>query len=187
MESFLASLLLVCALSFGARDQLIIAQFADSLERTAPLLVTAALSAILSACVIGYAGSVIGQNISDETARWLALAALLLGAGMLSRQVHMRPMIEPTRSYVAIGAVLFARQLADPARLALFAVSLVMEAPQAAIAGGAIGGMLASALGWIAGLAKLERLPLRPVRWLFALGMIVSALLIGLNVYITNP
>ena len=90
-------------------------------------------------------------------------------------------MKEPTRSYVAIAAVLFVRQLSDAARFVIFAFAAEAVYPAFTILGGALGGAAAIALGWFAGKDKLERFPLYSMRFGMGLCLIVAALFIGLN------
>ena len=108
MEAFMACLVLTFAIAFGGREQLIVAQFAEELERSAPLLATGALCAVLSAAAMAYAGASIAALLPQRAADMLVAFALGFAAIELLLKVTIRPMKEPTRSFVAIGAVLFA-------------------------------------------------------------------------------
>ncbi len=181
MDGFLLAMVLTFAIAFGGREQLIVAQFAEQLERTAPLLVTGAICAIASAAAMAYAGAHMAALLPERAAQMLVAFALSIAAFELAWRVKVEPMKEPTRSYIAIGAVLLARQIGDGARFAIFALAAWTVFPTTALIGGAIGGVAAVALGWSLGLSKLQAFPLRAIRMIFALCLIVAALVIGLN------
>ncbi|MEO1220452.1 MAG: hypothetical protein AAFY42_03755, partial [Pseudomonadota bacterium] len=90
-------------------------------------------------------------------------------------------MIEPTRSYVAIGAVLVFRQMQDAARFAIFALAAWAVFPTTALIGGAMAGVAAVVLGWSLGLEALQKAPLRTIRLIFGFCMAVAGVVIGLN------
>ncbi|MEM7781156.1 MAG: hypothetical protein AAF697_12270 [Pseudomonadota bacterium] len=181
MDGFLLALVLTFAIALGGREQLIIAQFAESLERTIPLFVTGAFCAVLSASVMAYAGASMAALLPSQAAQMLVAFALAIAAFELVWPVRMKPMKEPTRSYTAIGAVLLVRQVADAARFAIFALAAWTVYPTTALVGGAIGGVVAVALGWALGLRKMQEFPLCAIRVGLGLCLIVAALMIGLN------
>ena len=181
MEAFMACLVLTFAIAFGGREQLIVAQFAEELDRTLPLFVTGAFCAVLSAAAMAYAGASIAAILPQRAADMLVAMALGFAAIELAWAVTIKPMKEPTRSYVAIGAVLFVRQLLDAARFVIFAFAAAAVWPTTALIGGAIGGVAAVGLGWSMGLSKLQRFPLRAIRMGLAACLFLAALLIGLN------
>jgi len=84
-------------------------------------------------------------------------------------------MREPTRSFVAIGIVLYFRQLADAPRLLVFALVLASEESCAMLAGALIGSAGPVALGWLIGFERLEALPLRAARLTLGAGLALSA------------
>lgn len=181
MDAFLLALILTFAIALGGRDQMIIAQFSSELERTAPLLATGIFCAVLSAVVMAYAGASMAAILPQQAAEMLVAFALALAAFELAWPVKVKPMKEPTRSYVAIGAVLFARQIGDGARFVIFALAAWSVYPTTAAIGGALGGAAAVALGWSLGLSRMQQFPLRLVRLGFAASLFLVALLIGLN------
>lgn len=181
MDAFLLALILTFAIALGGREQLIVAQFATALERSTPLLVTGAFCAILSAGIMAYAGASIAAILPRRAAEMLVAFALAASAIELAWRVKVKPMKEPTRSYVAIGAVLFARQIGDAARFVIFALAAWAVYPTTALIGGAIGGVAASALGWSLGLERMQQFPLRTIRFSLAILVLASALVIGLN------
>lgn len=181
MDSFLFCLILTFAIALGGREQLIIAQFSESLERSLPLLVTGAFCALLSAAVMAYAGSTMAAILPQRAADMLIAFALAIAAFELGWRVKVKPMKEPTRSFIAIGAVLLFRQIGDAARFAIFAFAAAATLPATALIGGAIGGIAAVGLGWSVGLDRLQKLPLRAYRGGLALCLMCAALFIGLN------
>ncbi len=185
MDSFLLAMLLVFAIALGGRDQLIIAQFSEVQERNIGLLIAGAACAVMSAGVMAYAGSTTAAILPPRAADMLVAFALAIAAFELCWRVKVKPMQEPTRSYIAIGAVILARQIGDAARFAIFALAAEAVYPTTAFIGGAIGGIAAIGLGWSLGLGQLQRFPLRTIRFALALCLIVTALLIGLNARFT--
>ena len=181
MDSFLLCLILTFAIALGGREQLIVAQFAQELDRTLPLLVTGALCAVLSAAAMAYAGAQLAALLPQRAADMLIAFALAIAAFELVWPVKVKPMKEPTRSYIAIGAVLFVRQFGDAARFVVFAFAAEAVFATTALIGGAIGGVAAVALGWSLGLSRLRKLPLKAIRLGFAVFLFAAALIIGLN------
>ena len=181
MDSFLITMLLVFAIALGGREQRIVAQFSDAVGRSTPLMLTAIGCAVASACVMGWAGWSLAAMLPDRAADMLVAIALAIAAFELGWAVKLKPMKEPTRSFVAIAAVLFVRQLGDAARFVVFAYAAQAVYPVTTMIGGALGGAAAVGLGWMAGLERLERVPLRAIRMAMAFALIVAALLIGMN------
>ena len=181
MAAFLLCLILTFAIAFGGREQLIVAQFSQELERSTPLLVTGIFCAVLSACIMAYAGASMAAILPRRAAEMLVAFALAIAAFELAWRVRVKPMKEPTRSYIAIGVVLLARQIGDGARFAIFAFAAWAVYPTTAAMGGALGGAAAVALGWSLGLSRMQSFPLRYLRLGMAVCMIIAALVIGLN------
>ena len=181
MDGFLIALIATFVIALGSREQLIVAHFAQSLARTVPLLVTGAVCAVTSAAIMAFAGATMADMLPVHAAQMLVALALLFGAAELAWPVKVKPMKEPTRSYIAIGAVLLARQIGDSARFAIFALAAWAVYPNTAFIGGAIGGVAAIALGWSLGLAQMQKLPLRAIRLCLAVGLAIIAVVIGLN------
>ncbi|MFU7527632.1 hypothetical protein [Qipengyuania sp. ASV99] len=181
MDSFLLCLVMTFAIAFGGREQLIVAQFSESLERGLPLLVTGAFCALLSAAIMAYAGSSLAAILPPRAAAMLVAFALMIAAFELIWPVKLKAMAEPTRSLIAIGIVVLARQVGDAARFVIFAFAAQATYPATALIGGAIGGIAAAALGWSLGLSRLSQFPLRAIRSVMGGGLIVAAIVIGLN------
>ncbi len=181
MDGFLLSLLLVFALASGGRDQWLIAQLAEALGRSWPLLVIGVISAAASAAVMAWIGAEFAALLPHRAAQMLVGVALGLAALELAWPVRAQPPREPTRSLGAVAIVLLARQIGDGARFVVFALAAWANMPATAALGGALGGAAAVALGWAMGAAGLARWPLRPLRLGLATGLIIAGLLIGLN------
>lgn len=181
MDSFLLCLILTFVIALGGREQLIVAQFTDALERTPALLVTGMACAVLSAGLMAFAGAHIAALLPQRAADMLIAFALGFAAIELAWPVKLRQMKEPTRSIVAIGIVVLFRQVGDAARFVIFAFAAEATFAATAFIGGAIGGMAAVTLGWSVGLAQMETFPLRIVRLVMAACLFVAALVIGLN------
>ncbi len=181
MDVFLFTLLLVFVIALGGRDQLVIADLADRLGQTAPLLVTAMVCAITSAGLMAWLGSTFAAMLPWRAARMLVAFALAAGALELAMPVRLKPIHEPTRSLGAIGIVLLARQIGDGARFVIFAFAALAHFPVVSAVGGALGGAAALALGWSAGAAALGRYPLIWWRRALALVLAMAAVFIGLE------
>ena len=181
MDAFLLALILTFVIAFGGREQLIVAQFSSATDRNVPLVLIGIACAIATACVMAYAGAAIAAILPRRAAEMLVAFALIAGAVELAWPVKIKPMIEPTRSYVAIGAVLVFRQMQDAARFAIFALAAWAVFPTTAMIGGAMAGTAAVVLGWSLGLAALQKAPLRIIRLVLAVCVGVSGVVIGLN------
>ena len=181
MDGFLLALLLVFALALGARDQWLVAQWADGLGQSVPLLLVGIASACLSAAAMAWVGAEFAALLPRRAAQMLVAFALAIAAFELAWPVRVKAPREPTRSLGAIGIVLLARQIGDGARFVVFALAAWASLPTAAALGGALGGTAAVTLGWAVGGTGLTRWPLRSVRMVFAACLIVAALFIGLN------
>ena len=185
MDAFLLALILTFVIAFGGREQLIVAQFSSATDRNVPLVLIAIACAIATACVMAYAGAAIAAILPRRAAEMLVAFALIAGAVELAWPVKIEPMIEPTRSYVAIGAVLVFRQMQDAARFAIFALAAWAVFPTTAMIGGAIAGTAAVILGWSLGIDTLRKMPLRAIRLTLSVCMIIAGIVIGLNARFT--
>lgn len=181
MDSFLFALLLVSALALGGRDQLMVAQWADALGQSTGLLVIAAASSALAAGAMAWVGAEFAALLPRRAAQMLIAFALAIAAAELVWLTRPKAPQEPTRSLGAFAIVLFARQIGDGARFAVFALAAWANLPLTAGLGGAIGGAAAVAMGWSVGAAGLTRWPLRTLRRVLAAALLVAALFIGLN------
>lgn len=181
MDGFLLAFLLVFALAMGGRDQGLVAQWAESLNRSTALLVVAVVCACLSAGAMAWLGAEFAALLPRRAAQMLVAFALGVAAIELALPARIMPPREPTRSLGAIGIVLLARQIGDGARFAVFALAAWTAVPVTAAIGGALGGAVAVAIGWSAGAITLARWPLRPARWALASGLLLTAVFTGLN------
>ncbi len=181
MDSFLLALVLVFAIALGGRDQWQVAQLADGLARSAPLLVLAIATALVSAAAMAWLGASFADLLPARAAAMLVAFALAAAAFELFWPVKVKPPREPTRSLGAIGAVLLARQIGDAARFVVFALAAGATYPVTAAIGGGLAGAAAVALGWSVGGEGLARWPLRPLRLALATCLMIAAMVIGLN------
>lgn len=181
MDAFLLALILTFLIALGGREQLILAQFSDATERNIPLLIIGIACAIATAATMAYAGSTIAAILPRRAAEMLVAFALIAGAVELAWPVKIKPMKEPTRSYVAIAAVLVFRQMQDAARFAIFALAAWAVFPTTALLGGAIAGVGSVVLGWSIGAETLQKIPLRTIRLVFSFCMALAGVVIGLN------
>ena len=185
MDAFLLALIIPFLIALGGREQMIVAQFSSATDRNVPLLLIAIACAVATAAVMAYAGATIAAILPRQAAEMLVAFALFAGAVELFWPMKIKPMKEPTRSYVAIGAVLIFRQMQDAARFAIFAIAAWAVYPTTALLGGAMAGVAAVLLGWSLGVETLQKLPLRAIRIALGLCMIVAAVVIGLNARFT--
>lgn len=181
MDTFLLSMVLTFLIALGGREQLVVGQFTDAVGRSVPLLLIGIACAAASAGIMAWAGWQIAALLPSRASQMLVAIALAIAAFELAWEVRLKPMKEPTRSFVAIGVVLLVRQLLDAARFVIFALAAAAVYPVTTVLGGALGGAAALALGWFAGASKLEKIPLRYLRLGLAFCSIVAALFIGLN------
>lgn len=181
MDSFLFCLLLTFAIGLGGRDQVIVARLSDMLEQSLPLLVVGAMCATISATAMTWFGTTLAGILPQRAAEMLVAVALALAALELFWPVKLRRMDEPTRSLGAIGLVLLARQIGDGARFVIFAFAAEATYPATTILGGALGGIAAIGLGWMMGRDLETRFPLRAIRVVMGVCLILVALFIGLN------
>lgn len=185
MDGFLLALLLAFALATGGRDQAMVAEWADALGRSRPLLITAILVSVASAAAMVWIGAQFAALLPPRASRMLVAFALAFAALELAIPLRHKTPREPTRSLGAIAIVLLARQIGDAARFGIMALATWAAMPLAAGLGGAIGGSAAVALGWATGHAGLARLPLRAIRLTLAVAAAIAALFIGLSARFT--
>lgn len=181
MSSFLLAFAAVAIVSLGSRDQLLVARLAGQLGAGAGLLAAGSAAAIASAALMAWAGQAIAALLPEAARTMLVALALLLAAVELAWPNREKAPAEPTRSFVAVAIVLFARQLGDGARFLVFALAVATASPALGGAGGALGGMVAVTLGWAAGAELEARLPLRVVRLVLASVLALAAIILGLS------
>lgn len=181
MTAFLFALLATIAAGFGARDQFLVAVLRDRLGQSGGLLLVALASAVGTAAIAAWFGTLIGKTMSSDAETMFVAIALFVAAVECALPVRRIAPNEPTRSLGAIAIVLFARQLTDAARFLVLAVAAAYAAPEMAALGGALGGMAIVAMGWIAGSEALDRLGPKTVRHLVAGFLFLVALASALS------
>ena len=179
MAAFLLALVAVFAVSFGGRDQLLVARLAERNGAGGGLLGVGVLSSLIAAAAMATAGLVISRVLPDAAAQMLAAFALLIAAGELAWHRAPKLPAEPTHSLFATLAVLLARQLGDGARFLVFAIAAGGSAWFAG-AGGAVGGAAALALGMAAG-EDMARWPTRAVRTVLAAVLALGGIALAIN------
>ena len=184
--SLFIAFVLAALTATGGRDQLLIARLCASHTGNAgnggvPLLVTGVICATLTASFAAWAGGAVDAMISDAAETMLVAFALGLAGAELLWPHREKSLREPTRSLGAIALVLLARQISDGPRFIVFALAAAMGAPLLTGIGGALGGAAAIALGWAMRDAFERRLPLRMIRAVMGLAVLIAALVIGLT------
>ena len=179
MSSFLFGFALVLLVSLGARDQLLVARLSG---RTGPgLLVAGSLAAVISACLMAWAGATVADLLFPAAKQMLVAMALLAAAIELVWPMGKASPKEPTHSITAAFIVLLARQIGDAGRFIIFALAAATALPWLVAAGGALAGIAVLTVAWIMG-AELEKaLPLRIIRQALAAALGVAAIVIGLK------
>ncbi|MEP0188871.1 MAG: hypothetical protein ABJP70_05695 [Erythrobacter sp.] len=181
MDSFLFCMILVFAIALGGRDQLVVARLSDALGQSLALMIVAVVTSVTVAAAMAYLGAAMAAILPSRAQNMLVAFALAIAAFELAWPVKLRKIDEPTRSLGAIGAVLLFRQFGDAARFVVFAFAAAATYPLTAMIGGSVGGVAGVALGWMLGRDALDKLPLLILRRVFALCLIIAAVVIGLN------
>jgi len=172
MAGFLLALLAALIAGVGARDQLLTAAMATRRNAGFGVLAVALGTAVLSAGLAGWAGTLAAPLLEPRARIYLIAMALGLAAAEMIVLRPKRLAAEPTESLGALAVVLLAQQVTDAARLLIFALAAGSAVPQFAIAGGMLGCAATAVLGWSAG-GKLTALPLHRVR--VGLGLLLAA------------
>ena len=180
MTGFLLAMIATFLAGFGARDQVLVATFAERQGQRPALLLVALASAVVAAAAAIWLAAAFAPELTAPVRRMLAVLALGLAAlEMLLSRPHRRP-DEPTQSLGAFGIVLLAQQLTDASRFLLFAISVASILPGAAGLGGALGGAAVVVVGWGGGRALLDLPLLRIRRWLGGALLVLAAGLVVL-------
>jgi putative Ca2+/H+ antiporter (TMEM165/GDT1 family) len=130
---------------------------------------------------MAWIGAEFAALLPRRAGQMLVAFALVIAAAELGWPLRPAPPKEPPRSLAAFAVVLFARQIGDAARFALFALATWTISPGAAGLGGALGGAAAVGLGWAAGPTAMARWPLRHLRIVLASALGIAALFIGID------
>jgi len=181
MSGFMFAFAAVLLTSIGSRDQLLIANIAGRLGQSASLLATGCFVAIVTAVAMTLSGQFVAALLPSSAKLMLAAFALMAAAVELAWSPKRSFLKEPTRSLMAIGLVLFVRQLGDGSRFLIFAFAAGSGTPWFAAAGGALGGIGAVLIGWLLHDDLAEKLPLRKIRLVMAVILASVAIVIGLS------
>ena len=150
VNGFLFALIAAGLTGIGARDQLLLARISARHGPQTGLLAVAALTGALAAAIAARVGGDAAPQLPARARLLLAAFALVVAAGEMVLIRRPRPLREPTHSLGATAIVLLAHQITDASRLLVFAIAVSWPWPQVAL-GGALGGMLALAGGWLGG------------------------------------
>jgi hypothetical protein len=157
MSGFFFALLAVLIAGFAARDQLLLADFSARQGARPALLVVALASALATMALAAWAGQLLAPRMNGNARTVFAALALGIAAVEMLFARRRKSAVEPTRSLGAFAIVLFAQQLTDAARFAVFAIAVATHAPIAAGLGGATAAVAMIGIGWTAGAALAER------------------------------
>lgn len=154
MSALMLAFVAVLLAGMGARDQSLLAALSRRSGGAPGALLVAVLTGALTcgaaAAVALEAGLGGGWLAINQDERLLIAGFALMMAGLESIVVAPRAAPkEPTRSLFAAAVVFLAHQILDAARFLVLAVALVTRQPASAAIGGACGGALALALGWL--------------------------------------
>ncbi len=148
MPSFFLAMVAVLIASIGAKDQMLIADLAGRNGKRPALLGVGAVCAIIAAAAMAWAGYAVAAFLPASGKTMLVAIALIFAALELLWPVKAKALREPTYSLGATAIVLLAKQIGDAARFCIFAFAAATASPTLAGAGGALGGVLAMAIGW---------------------------------------
>ena len=193
MFSLFIAALFAFVLSCGGRAQVAVARVSDGFRGTAdndqrpvPLLGIAAFCAVASALIAALAAMFAQEIIAVRWHAGLIAAAAVFAAADLLWPVKLKVVREPTRSMIAIGAVLLCYSLTDAARLALFALTLSVADPWPVAIGGTLASVATASIGWLRGADGLLALPLKVSRQLAGVASLAMAAVIVLSAYFTG-
>jgi putative Ca2+/H+ antiporter (TMEM165/GDT1 family) len=181
MSSLLFAFVGSFLVSFGARDQLLVARLRTALGPSTSLLAVAILSSTATAFIAAWIGGQLSQIMSASAATMFVAFALLAAAFELAWPNRVAKQEEPTSSLGAIFIVLFARQISDASRFVILALAVALASPALAGLGGAIAGSATVAIGWALSEELERKVPLRPIRVSLALALATVAVIIGLS------
>lgn len=180
MSAFYLALLAVLVSGLGARDQITVAGLAQHHSKRLGILVTGILVVISTAAFAGWAATLIIPMMQPNPRVFLCAVALAFAAAELLLMVPRAPKGEPTHSLGALAIVLLTHQMTDAARFVLFGVAVATHAPIAAVAGGALGGVVL--LGWAWGMPHHVLHPrLRVARRFVGLGLLLIAAYVAMR------
>ena len=149
MSTLFLALLASALAALGGRQARLVAQLSATLGGSKGLLAVCWLTAAPASALAAWLGTAIAPSLSTSGKAMVAAAALAAAALELAWPSRaQRQPAEPTRSLGAIALVLGVGQLADAARLLVFALSLASGNAGLAALGGAIGSGTALTLAW---------------------------------------
>lgn len=181
MPSFFLPLLVCFLASVGARDQRLVATLSARLGPGNGLLIACWIISAGTAAFAAFAGTILAAMLPPAGKTMLIAFALLFAAAELAWPIRQRDMGEPTRSIFAISLVLAARQIGDASRFLIVAFAAATGVPLLVAIGGAVGGGAALTMGWALGNSLQEQMPLRAIRLIIAVLLLIAAIWTGLT------
>ena len=181
VSEFLFALVAVVLTSLGSRDQLLVARLSHSLGQHKGLLLVGCAVGCGTAAAMAWGGHYVSALLPDAGKTMLVAFALLMAAAELAWPNKAGIIREPTRSLGAAALVLAFRQMGDASRFVIFALAAALASPVLAGMGGALGAVIAVALGWILAGELERRWPLRMIRITLAIVLLVIGVLTALS------
>ena len=181
MSEFLFALVAVVLTSLGSRDQLLVARLSHSLGQHKGLLLVGCAVGCATAAAMAWGGHYVSALLPNAGKTMLIAFALLMAAAELAWPNKAGIIREPTRSLGAAALVLAFRQMGDASRFVIFALAAALASPVLAGMGGALGAVIAVALGWILAGELERRWPLRMIRITLAIVLLVIGVLTALS------
>ena len=180
MTGFYLTLLAVLLAGLGARDQTTVAGLTLRQGARPGVLVTGIAISLATAAVAAWAALLIAPMLAPAARLFLAALALGLAGGEALLLSPRRKPDEPTHSLGALALVVLSQQLTDATRFLIFAIAVATNAPIPAAFGGALGGAVLLAAGWLAP-EFIVRPALRKLRRVLGAAMLLLALFVGLR------
>lgn len=181
MPGFLFALVAVALTSFGGRDQLLVAHLSAQQGARIGVLVTGCIIAIITAAAMALSGQYIAAMMPSAGKVMLVAFALLAAAAELAWPVKVKQPSEPTHSLGATAIVMLARQIGDGSRFLIFAFAASSGTPWFAAAGGALGGIIAIVAGWAMAGDLQAIFPLKLIRRVLAVIVLVVGIYVALS------
>lgn len=160
MTGLFFALLATLLLGVGARDQVLVAQLSERQGARPGVLLVAIASGSLAAGLAAWSGAQVSGMMAAPARLFLVALAMGLAGLELLAQRPRAAAAEPTHSLGAFALVIFAAQLTDAARFAVFALAALTRAPSTSGIGAAIGAALVVTAGWM--VANVLQVPWLP-------------------------
>lgn len=181
MDALLPALIVAALAEFGDRTQLLAMLLGKRFARPAAVIAGIALAALLSCAIGAAAGAYIATVITHRAIQLLTGVALVLaGSGAVLRVKPADP-VDGWRlgALLSSAGAFFLYALFDKTQFVVAAIAAGSLQPAAAAIGGAIGVTLANAPAVVLGDRWPQVVPLRAIRLVAGLVLVVAGLFIG--------